>query len=204
MTEPSKLTPAELADHARSVVDYPYLDLGEDEYVVTDVRRGVIGLVFIWSAVLLVSVLFIVLITLLMDATAKTDTKLLSVAVGYLLVLLAPAGGFIASSIYKNNYLIVSNQRVFGRVQNAPFAKHIQSIELEHIEDTSYIQNGVLPNLFNYGTIRMSTVGDEHTYKITFVSDPASQIRDISRVVKQVDEGETTRYKKPQSPDSIV
>jgi hypothetical protein len=37
--------------------------------------------------------------------------------------------------------------------------------------------------MFNYGTIKMSTIGDEHTYKFTYVSNPGGQVRVIRRVV---------------------
>lgn len=196
MAQTSKLSSDEQADHARSVADYPHLDLAEDEYIVIDVARSRIGLVYIWLVTLLLVALFVVSAMFFANSFASAESKLLIAALGYLLVGMTLIGGLVASAIFRNNYLVVSNQRIFAQVQNAPFARREQSIEIEHIEDTSYVQSGILPHVFNYGTIRLSTVGDEHTYALNYVSDPDHQMRTIVRVVKAVDEGEATTYKK--------
>ena len=50
--------------------------------------------------------------------------------------------------------------------------------------------------MLNYGSIRLSTVGDEQTYLFTYVDRPKEQFRVINHVVQQVDEGAPTKYHK--------
>lgn len=97
--------------------------------------------------------------------------------------------------------MIVSNQRIFSKIQQSLFSFRMQSIELEHIEDISYSQIGILANLFDYGSIRFSTVGNEHTYELTFVDSPESQIKIIKKAVHDVDEGEATKFKAKEAGD---
>jgi hypothetical protein len=178
--------------HDKSMAVYKALNLDDDEYVVIDVQRSRAGLAFIWIVIVLLSGLFIgaaqtVRLTLPLEADIAV------VLTGYLAVFLTIIAGAIASSIYRNNKLIVSNQRVFSRIQNSPFDHRWQTIEIEHIEDVSYIQSGILPVMFNYGTLRLSTIGDEHTYIFSFVADPDSQYSVIQHIVQLVDEGRESK-----------
>ncbi|MDR2523997.1 MAG: PH domain-containing protein [Candidatus Nomurabacteria bacterium] len=179
--------------HDKSIAVYKNLDLDEDEYVIIDIQRSKIGLVYAWAIVLILAALFIAAAQVLSMMTNGATEKLLIILTGYLLVGLDLIGGLVAGSIYRNNKLTVSNKRVFARIQNAPFAYRRQTIEIEHIEDVSYVQAGIFPSIFNYGTIRLSTVGDEHTYSFTFAANPDEQYNVINRVVQAVDEGKPTQ-----------
>jgi hypothetical protein len=181
------LTPDEQADHARSIKDYPDLDLAEDEYVAIDVKRGRIGLVYIWLVVFGTAALFIGLSQTLIWQSSNVEWDLLLIIFGYLATFIAIGFGMVASVVYRKNYLIISNRRVFARIQNTIFAYREQVVELDHVEDVSVFQGGVLPLVFRYGTIRLSTVGDEHTYAFSFVNEPHEQIRIIRKLVDAAD-----------------
>lgn len=192
------LTPAEQADHDRSVHDYPNIKFSPTEYVVIDVQRSIWGLARIWAIALAIFGVMIA-VTLMVNATAvSTNTSNFSVMIGLVIgtIVLPLAAGFVGTSIYRHNHLIVTNERVFAEIQNSPFSHRTQNIELEHIEDCSFNQNGIVATILNYGSIRLSTVGDEQTYLITFVDRPREQFRTINHVVQQVDEGEATRYRR--------
>jgi uncharacterized integral membrane protein len=184
------------AKHAISVKDYPRLDLEDDEYVVADTKRSVIGLVYIWAGVIVVAILFIIFAQFIFMSTASIEIKVLFGVCTYVGVLAAAAFGHLICWVYRNNFFITTNQRVVMRLQRTPFSRIVQSIELEHIEDVSYRREGFLQTVLDYGMIRASTVGDEHTYEFTFVGHPAEQIRPITRIVNIVDGGERPAYKK--------
>jgi hypothetical protein len=104
-------------------------------------------------------------------------------------------GGAIAQYVFRQNFFVVTNERVFARIQTTPFSYRTQNVEVEHIEDCSYRQNGPIQAILNFGTIRLSTIGDEQTYRFTFVSRPAEQFKVINRVVQVVDEDVATKYR---------
>jgi len=189
MEEPI-LTPAEQADHARSVVDYPHLDLDDDEYVAIDVERARVGMVFIWLGTLAVSALFMATADIVTKSLNGDQIKLILVATAYLMTILAIAGGLISSLVYRSNYMVVTNHRIFSRLQSAPFAYRQQVIEIGRIEDASYTKAGILQYAFNYGTMRLSTVGEEHTYSLTFVYQPKEQIKSIKKMIHAAKEQE--------------
>jgi hypothetical protein len=195
-TEPLvQLSAKEQADHDRSVHDYPEIMFSPTEYVVIDVERSVMGLIQIWS---LVTLAFLALmgITFLISVTAPNGLGADIAVIGLASALALIIAGLIATSVFRANFFIVTNERVFSHIQHSPFSQHTQNVELEHVEDCSYVQNSVWQTLFNFGSIRLSTVGDEQTYKFKFVTRPSEQFRIINSVVQQVDEGEATRFQR--------
>lgn len=179
--------------HDESVIGYPDLNVGPNEYVVIDVERSIIGLVLIWFIVCIAFLACIIATVLVSHLIVGSPYVLL---IGFTLAIACFSGGLIATYVYNQNYFIVTNERVIAKVQTTPFSYLSQNVELEHIEDCSYSQSTVLQNIFGYGSIRLSTVGDEQTYRFNFVSRPGEQFKVINRVVQAVDEGEPTRYQR--------
>lgn len=190
--EPTVISPELEQKHGESVANYPDLDIGPNEFVVIDVERSIVGLVLIWVVVCGAFLTFIITTVLVSQVTVNSPYVLL---IGFSLAVTCFIGGLIATYVYNQNYFIVTNERVIANVQISPFSRMNQNVELEHIEDCSYTQSGVFQTLFNYGSIRLSTVGDEHTYRFNFVRDPGGQFQIVNRVVQAVDEGEPTKYK---------
>lgn len=193
-SNPEQLTPAEQADHDRSVHDYPDIHFSPTEYVVIDVERSFWGIVRIW---LLAVASFIVLgiVTVLIDQTSPInmgDTPMIGLLI--VTIVLPLLIGFVGTSVYNQNRFIVTNERIIANIQYTPFAHRNQNIEIEHIEDCSYAQNNPLQLMLNYGSIRLSTVGNEQTYLFTCVKNPAEQFRTVNNVVQQVDESPATKY----------
>lgn len=188
------LSPAEQADHDRSVHDYPDLQFGPNEYVVIDVQRSFFGLVRIWALALLVFAILVAMVAVMNHITPGEDSTSLTLVLLTAAIILPVAGALVATHVYNGNRFLVTNERVFARIQTSPFAVRSQNVELEHVEDCSVVQTNPMQLIFNYGSIRLSTVGDEQTYLFTFVDNPKSQFRVINHIVQQVDEGEPTRY----------
>lgn len=201
----SSLDPHAAADHARSVHDYPQIDFAPNEYVIVDVERSKFGIFLIW--LFAIFALTVILATIWLIATAGAsllNTNSASASTNLNLLIFASTafcllGGGLATWIFNSNHFIVTNERVFSRTQIAPFAHHTQILELEHVEDCSYKQSGIIQTMFGYGTLRLSTVGDEQTYSFTFVKNPAEHFKIINRIVQQVDEGEPTKYRRRNS-----
>lgn len=189
------LSPNEQADHDRSVRDYPDIKFGPREYVVIDVQRSFFGLVRIWVIALFVFLIMVAMVAVMHSVAADDSNTLLTILLLVAAFLLPLTGGIIATHVYNGNRFIVTNERVFARIQLTPFAVRSQNVEIEHVEDCSVVQSNPLQLIFNYGSIRLSTVGDEQTYLFTYVDDPKAQFDIVNHVVQQVDEGEPTRYK---------
>lgn len=182
--------------HQQTKTDYPELGkLMDNEFVLTIVERHPLGTMVLWCLDLFL-VLAITIIWFIFLANNGTSTLVSSgandqattaliviVVVVDLLLLLA---GWIGVSIYKANRLFITSERVIQFVARGPFDRKRQAIDLSGIEDVASSQKGVFATIFNYGTIRLSTIGDESTYTLTFVQDPNEVANRLNVVLQAV------------------
>lgn len=181
-----KLTVREIADLSISAYDYPYLGLGKNEYVIINIERSRIGLVYIWSVVVGISLLLIAVCKMMINTNDSFEITILAVLLGYITVFITLIIGSAESRIYRRNYMIISSQRAFTQTQIGPFATKTQVIELENIEDVVVNKSGILPSFFHYGEIRLSTEVDDSSYNLTFVKDPEKQASEIKKIVNSI------------------
>lgn len=190
---PVKISEEAMKRHKESVAKYPQLNLSEGEYIINEVRRHPIGLIpmvgvtaFLIIAILGGLVAYPTFQANSNDTLPPMDTLILPVILLIVLVLL---GGYIAIWVYLNNRFFLTNESVVQEIQTTLLARHEQTVSLSNIEDASYRQAGIFETMFNYGSIRLSTEGDETTYRFYFVSDPKKQIAVLNNAVEAFKNG---------------
>lgn len=174
--------------HEESVKKYPNLNLSRGEYVLTSVRRHPIGIFKIWAIGLLFIIASMVVYYLaFIGPSASSELRPYS-GVGILvlafMLALVTGGVLVATYVYRANRFYLTNESVIQEIQDSLFHRHEQTVSLANIEDASYRQNGILPMLFNYGTIRLSTEGDETTYRFSYVTNPKRHIAILNNAVE--------------------
>jgi hypothetical protein len=181
--------------HTESAKRFPHLNLSTGEFVISAVTRHPIGLVRIWGLVgLLIASLFAVVALFTSGgeggATAiSSGTKLLLYIGAVFLSAIFLLGAVVASYVYENNRFYLTNESVVQEIQTSLFARNEQTVSLLNIEDASYRQDGIIAHLFNYGSIRLSTEGDETTYRFNYVSNPKHQIALLNNAVEAFKNG---------------
>lgn len=184
--------------HERSQRLYPNLNLSESEYVISAVRRHPIGLII----PLLVGTVIIALATsLLMNYAAfadyfnirgaAADANTVTVPIILFDVLVA-LGMFVVYYVYVNNKFFLTNESVIQEIQISLFSRLEQTVSLTNIEDASYTQENIIQTIFNYGSIRLSTEGDETTYRFTYVAHPKMHIAVLNNAVEAFKNGRPT------------
>ena len=192
--EPTTPDPTKLR-HDQSVKQYPHLNLSDSEYVIVVVRRhwmaligpmiiGVILLVVLWA----IQVNYDVIVQQLnITGIGASSTFLLMPII--LVTILVLIGEGAVYYVYDNNRLFVTNESLIQEIQFSLLAKREQVIGLENVAEVSFLKSGAFSYIFNYGTIRMSTVGDEQAYTQPYVPNPqfvASTITNTVEVFKRI------------------
>lgn len=177
------------AKHDESKRRYPQLNLSDGEYVISAVRRHPIGLISIWAVVSIAVIMILGIPALLGFAgvtlfTLSASAALNGMFVLLMLVILAIMSGVVATVIYDANRFFLTNESVIQHIQNGLFSKNDQTISLSNIEDASFRQVGILQTILNYGSIRLSTEGEETTYRFHFAANPEEQIRLLNNAVE--------------------
>lgn len=184
-----QISPESQQRHDESVRKYPQLNLSEGEYVISAVRRHPIGIISIWLVVA-IAVVLLMAIPLILTATnslpfdvsgASATSGLAFIVLGIVLLLFS---GMVATVVYDANRFYLTNEAVTQHIQTGLFYRKSQTISLGNIEDASYNQKGILQTIFNYGSIRLSTEGEETTYRFTFVASPQKQNRLLNDAIE--------------------
>jgi hypothetical protein len=181
--------------HARSKQLFPTLNLTEGEYVVRAVRRHPIGLVLpLGVGVVLLSAAFTVLFNFdLFMSNFNYSQEAVSVNSVlfplFAFIALVVLGMYIVYYIYVNNRFFLTNESVIQEIQTSLFHRKEQTVSLANIEDASYNQRGLVQQIFNYGSIRLSTQGDETTYRFTYVANPKDHIATLNNAVESFKNG---------------
>ena len=180
--------------HEKSVQQYPNLNLSEGEYIILDIKRHPIGMLIPTGISVFLVVMIMVFVmfypSIARDAIISPMPSLTDVfGVAMLLIGLVALGGAVSLWIYLQNHFYMTNESVIQEIQGSLFYRHEQTVSLGSIEDASFRQSGIIQTLFNYGTIRLSTEGEETTYIFNFVANPRKQIAIINNAIEDFKNG---------------
>jgi len=197
VAEPAKIeiSPQTKLKHERSRAAYPNLNLSAGEYVLRDVKRHPIGLV-----PSLAVGLFLLILAFMMLYNYELVFKSLQISINNLdplwivgpiigFIILVVLGVYVAYYVYVNNRFYLTNESVIQELQTGLFYRAEQTVSLANIEDASYTQHGVIEQLFNFGSVRLSTEGDETTYQFSYVANPKSHIAALNNAVEAFKNG---------------
>lgn len=178
----------------RSQEKYPHLNLSEGEYVILDIKRhpiGMVATVAIAFALIVAVFAFLALYPTLYDSSMGSIMPSPSVVyvVCLLISIASILGGSLALWVYLQNQFFLTNECVVQEIQEGPFSRHEQTVSLGSIEDASYRRSGVLQTALDYGTIRLSTEGEETTYIFHYVLHPRRQIAILNNAIEDFKNG---------------
>ena len=185
-----EMTPEVKARHDESLRKYPYLNLSDGEFVIRDMRRHPIGLflpMLIGTILLIMTLSFIFLYETIVDTASLRGPAADPASIifpGILFCALICIGMYVAYYVYTHNKFFLTNESVIQEIQANLFSRHEQTVSLGSIEDASYRQKGIIQYLFHYGSIRLSTEGDETTYRFTYVANPKEHIAALNNAVE--------------------
>lgn len=189
-----EVSPEIKAKHDESMRRFPSLNISEAEYVISAVRRHWIGLlipvgltVFMIAFVMAAVINYPLIMSALgFDGASGYGWVLLA---GGLVSILFALGGYIAAFVYNDNHFYLTNESVVQEIRRSLFSRSEQTVSLANIEDASYQQNGLVPSLLDYGSIRLSTEGDETTYRFAYVTHPKQEIALLNNAIEAFKNG---------------
>jgi hypothetical protein len=169
---------------------HPRLNLSKGEYVISAVTRHPFGLFQIWAvALVFLFALAALMANFLADSNMSEEVMILSATGLGLVSFFIFAGALIATYIYNSNRFYLTNESVVQEIMIGIFNKHEQTVSLANIEDASFYKQGIFSYIFDFGIIRLSTEGDETTYRFSYVKNPKRQIAILNNAVEAFKNG---------------
>ena len=170
------------------------ISLETGERIVLEIKRTKIIPILIFAGACLASILLFALYILINAGNSFVFALDTNGRAFFLLVIAIVLGTvwiatLISLNVYTTNKLFVTNKRLIQRVANSLFDTAMNVIDLVSVEDVSFKQAGLFEHLFEVGTLRMSTIGDETTYIFKYLDTPTDELETITHYV-HVEKGE--------------
>lgn len=171
--------------HQRSQKDFPGLKLDADEYVEFAFKRAkvclimILGSTFVGLAVILLAFLLVLLGQSMLDDIGRHFVFIILST----LIIATVLAGAIALMLYHGNRLYITNKHVIQQVMDSPMAHSVNMIDLSSVEDASFHCSGVMQTIFNYGTLRLATVGDETTYTFKYSDISSDDLKAVTKLI---------------------
>ena len=197
-----RISPEVKRRHDESLEAFPSLNLSDHEYIVSAIRRHPAGM---WFTVIITALAISVIFGMMMNFPLIAEVLGISmngyglvILMGVLLTILFLIGGYAAIWVYMSNRFFLTNESVIQEIQTSLFSRKEQTVSLLNIEDASFDQKGPIQAMLNYGSIRLSTEGDETTYLFDYVSNPKQAIAILNNAVEAFKNG-----RRVDMPDSL-
>lgn len=146
-----------------------------DEHIVVIVRKHIIGLIFIYLQSLLgliavLSILFFAapdIFNNLQSQSNRIFVALILLGVTVLVLYL-----FVATYVYRQSRLLVTDKNLIQINQQSLFIRKVSRLSMSNVEDVSADQRGILATIFNYGTLHIQTAGERPNFDFKYCPTP--------------------------------
>ena len=168
---------------------HPMVVLQPGEQVVAQIKRHPFGIVSLYAAavagITVAAVLAFVLLPSFLDqAGSNFNNSILYAGLAIFVVLLVLVLG-IATSVYWQNEWVVTTDSITQITQSGLFDRQVAQLSMDNLEDVTVNQDGILPHMFNYGTLKVETAGERSKFVFSYCPTPNDYARKILEVHEQ-------------------
>ena len=171
----------------------PLTAVRKNEVTIFQVRRHPIGLLGVHLAaglllVVLAIVIFVIVPTMLKDVASS---KVYGFGTVLYVVLAALAFGFLAIThkVYWGNSWILTSDSLTQVLQISLFSKQSSQLSLGSLEDVTAEQNGIIAQLFHFGTLKVETAGEHSKFTFPFCPNPTYYAQQILAAREAFEQG---------------
>lgn len=204
----------------QQTIDHPMAVMQPGERVICQVTRHPIGMIGVYFSSTFTIILMLALgLFFLPDLLTSSGNITRPQAVTDVLVIVFGIAILIYASValihfvYWQNRWIVTTDSITQVTQLGVFRKHTSQLSLANLEDVTVNQDGLLPSIFHYGTLKAETAGERSKFTITYCRKPNECAREILNArelfmdgrsmeggMKESQERSQPQYQSPQQP----
>jgi hypothetical protein len=164
---------------------HPMVVLQPGEIIVATIKRHPFGIVSLYAAAVVgigvaAAVAFLLLPDLLGQSSGGTGGLVLG-GLAIIVVLLVLILG-VATSVYWQNEWVVTTDSITQIVQSSLFGRQVSQLSMENLEDVTVNQDGIIPHLFNFGTLKVETAGERSKFVFPYCPNPNMYARQILEI----------------------
>jgi uncharacterized membrane protein YdbT with pleckstrin-like domain len=149
-------------------------DINHDEVKVADIRRHFFGLFLRYIETILAIGLSLGLIIYLTPSVFGESSAAQSAVVLLSLVVIFLGAIFLVfvTKIYNANRLIITDIHITQVLQVGLFNKKVSELTMENVEDVTAEKHGIFSTIFDYGTLKVETAGEQNNFVFIYCPNP--------------------------------
>lgn len=156
------------------------------ERVIGELKRHPFGILMIYAgAVVGMGVIAALAFTVLPGVIDKSnDSSIMGqvyIGLGLLVTLFVVILG-IATTVYWQNTWVITTDSITQVSQTSLFSRQVSQLSMDNLEDVTVDQNGILPHLFNFGTLKVESAGERSKFVFPYCPNPNRIARQILEV----------------------
>ena len=163
--------------------DNPLAAMQEGEEILAEIRRHPFGIVsmYIFAVLGLAAACGVILLLVpkFVSSNSDTNTAMLSIGLIGVVLLFMIVGLGITTMIYWQNRWILTSDSITQITQRGLFSRQVSQLSLNNLEDVTAEQQGIVPNMFNFGTLKVETAGERSKFYFLYCPDPNLYARKI-------------------------
>lgn len=176
-----RLSVSSIVDRRRRTRDFGFLR--NDEWVIIAAQRH-------WTRLFRQAAAPAIVLLLLLPAVVTLSVvgegALMLLAALLAVPVLALIGGIGWQYInWRDDYFVVTTQRVVHIERAGPFSTHLEETQLDNIVDIYEVQPGLVSNLLNYGNLVLQSAGETVSIDMSYVPYPGRLRETISQQVER-------------------
>ena len=151
----------------------------DDERTVLVVRKHFFGILQLYIATGLGIGMGLILVSLLLTENVPGSiTALIGIAVlivlGLVVLIL-----LVATYIFFENKIIITNKNITQVLQKGLFHRQISQLSMANVEDVTSDQRGFFATIFNYGTLKIETAGEQANFHFTYTPNSGAVAKQV-------------------------
>lgn len=145
-----------------------------DEKVLFVLKQHPFGIIAIYTSSIVAFIVALALTSYLLPSLFSSTNEMyilwFVVALGAALLLLVVL--ILSSFVYRQSKFTLTNKKIVQIMQKSIYERKISHLSLANIEDVTSEQRGVFANMFNFGTIKVETAGEQANFSFVLCPDP--------------------------------
>ncbi len=140
--------------------------LDTDEIKLCEVSKHPFGIFSIYFGVFFGLVASVGLVFFLLPGLVDDIDQAFNIAIliGFILMLLAVLVLLLATVVYRQNRLIVTDRNITQILQYSLFSRKVSQLNMLNVEDVTSVQSGLMSTIFGFGELRVETAGEQANF----------------------------------------
>lgn len=176
-----------------------------DEHVMAVAYQHPFGIIFIYAATLICLAFALISTSLLLPELVGNSDRAyaLLTIVSIVIAILVGVLLLLATVVYRQSKLTVTDRNVVQVLQKGLMIRKVSQLSLANVEDVTSEQKGIFATMFDYGTLKIETAGEQANFTFNYCPNPHRMAKIIldSKDDFLANTGQTGSYRNRILPD---